>query len=197
MGFCVWRFLFLVRNMSFSAHLENLAQAGSSCRGSRAGWLVMQGILLHRVSSQTISKGGGKAKQQKTHWNAEISMDWSLKLVEHRGIEPLTSWLPVMRAPSCANAPDPIPYIPFERKSSLPVYIRQTASGATGRDRTGHLHVTNVLLCQMSYSGMLKSIYWLTAWWYFTMLEKFRQYTTFIFCGDFLETVWHLSARRI
>lgn len=28
--------------------------------------------------------------------------------------------------------------------------------GATGRDRTGHLHVTNVLLCQMSYSGSLK-----------------------------------------
>ena len=107
------------------------------------------------------------------------------KLVENTGVEPVTSWLPVMRAPSCANAPDPIPYIPFERKSSLPVYIRQTASGATGRDRTGHLHVTNVLLCQMSYSGMLKSIYWLTAWWYFTMLEKFRQYTTFIFCGDF------------
>ena len=34
---------------------------------SRAGWIVMQGVLLHRVSSQTISKGGGKAKQQKTH----------------------------------------------------------------------------------------------------------------------------------
>ena len=26
-------------------------------------------------------------------------------MVEHRGLEPLTSWLPVMRAPSCANAP--------------------------------------------------------------------------------------------
>lgn len=37
-----------------------------------------------------------------------------------------------MRAPSCANAPH----------------------GATGRGRTGHLHVTNVLLCQMSYSGL-------------------------------------------
>ena len=36
-----------------------------------------------------------------------------------------------MRAPSCANAPD----------------------GATGRDRTGHLRVTNALLCRMSYSG--------------------------------------------
>ena len=32
---------------------------------SCAGWLVMQGISLHRVSSQTISKGGGKGKQQK------------------------------------------------------------------------------------------------------------------------------------
>ena len=26
-------------------------------------------------------------------------------------------------------------------------------NGATGRDRTGYLHVTNVLLCQVSYSG--------------------------------------------
>ena len=26
-------------------------------------------------------------------------------VVEHRGLEPLTSWLPVKRAPSCANAP--------------------------------------------------------------------------------------------
>ena len=41
---------------------------------SRAGWLIMQGIALHRVSSQTISKGGGKGKQQKTHRNVEISM---------------------------------------------------------------------------------------------------------------------------
>ena len=30
--------------MSFSAHLKNLVQAGSSCRGSRAGWFVMQGV---------------------------------------------------------------------------------------------------------------------------------------------------------
>ena len=74
--------------MPFSAHLKNLVQAGSSCRGSRAGWLVMQGISLHRVSSQTISKDGGKAKQQKNHRNVEISMGLSLKLVEHRGIEP-------------------------------------------------------------------------------------------------------------
>ena len=81
------------------------------------------------------------------------------KKMEHTGFEPVAYTLRTYRAPSCANAPDPIPYIPFERKSSLPVYIRQTASGATGRDRTGHLHVTNVLLCQMSYSGMLKSIY--------------------------------------
>ena len=36
MGFCVCCFLFLVRNMSFSAHLENLAQASLPCRGSRA-----------------------------------------------------------------------------------------------------------------------------------------------------------------
>ena len=76
-------------------------------------------------------------------------------LVEHRGIEPLTSCLPVMRAPSCANAPG----IMKKEKQFTGLRIRQTASGATGRDRTGHLHVTNVLLCQMSYSGMLKSIY--------------------------------------
>ena len=65
MGFCVCCFLFLVRNMSFSAHLNNLAQAGSSCRESCAVWLIMQGISLHRVSSQTISKGGGKASNKK------------------------------------------------------------------------------------------------------------------------------------
>lgn len=51
---------------------------------SRAGWLVMQGIsrsldhyagdLAQAGSSQAISKGGGKAKQQKTHRNVEISM---------------------------------------------------------------------------------------------------------------------------
>ena len=28
-----------------------------------------------------------------------------LKLVENTGVEPVTSWLPVMRAPSCANSP--------------------------------------------------------------------------------------------
>ena len=32
-------------------------------------------------------------------------------------------------------------------------------NGATGRDRTGHLHVTNVLLCQMSYSGSLLCLF--------------------------------------
>ena len=37
MGFFVCCFLFLVRNMSFSAHLENLAQANLPCRVSRAG----------------------------------------------------------------------------------------------------------------------------------------------------------------
>ena len=42
-----------------------------------------------------------------------------LVLVEHRGIEPLTSWLPVMRAPSCANAPKP--GFQWKKKSSLPV----------------------------------------------------------------------------
>lgn len=31
----------------------------------------------------------------------EITVD----LVEHRGFEPLTSTLPVWRAPNCANAP--------------------------------------------------------------------------------------------
>ena len=65
------------------------------------------------------------------HEKGFLSETLIFHMVEHRGLEPLTSWLPVMRAPSCANAPD----------------------GATGRDRTGHLHVTNVLLCQMSYSG--------------------------------------------
>ena len=74
MGFFVCCFLFLVRNMLFSAHLENLAQASSSCRVSCAGGLIMQGISQHRLSSQAISKGGGKAKQQKTHRNVEISM---------------------------------------------------------------------------------------------------------------------------
>ena len=93
MGFFVCCFLLLVKNMSFSAHLENLAQASLPCRVSRAGWLVMQGISLHRVSSRAISKGGGKAKQQKTHRNVGISMGFSLNLVEHRGIEPLTSRL--------------------------------------------------------------------------------------------------------
>lgn len=49
MGFCVCCFLFLVRNMSFSAHLKNLAQAGLPCRVFCIGWLVMQGIL-HRLA---------------------------------------------------------------------------------------------------------------------------------------------------
>ena len=31
-------------------------------------------------------------------------------MVEHRGFEPLTSTLPVLRAPNCANAPFPIYY---------------------------------------------------------------------------------------
>ena len=48
MGFFVCCFLFLVRNMLFSAHLENLAQASSSCRVSCAGGLIMQGIS-HRL----------------------------------------------------------------------------------------------------------------------------------------------------
>ena len=46
---------------------------------------------------------------------------------------------------------------PFVAAPSFSIWRRRKISknknGATGRDRTGYLHVTNVLLCQVSYSG--------------------------------------------
>ena len=40
----------------------------------------------------------------RTHSLSESSSDFS-SMVEHRGLEPLTPTLPVLCAPSCANAP--------------------------------------------------------------------------------------------
>ena len=63
-------------------------------------------------------------------------------LVEHTGFEPVTSTLPVLRAPNCANAP--------KKKSTKPSMWDCACNGGSYRARTCDPLLVGQMLSQLS-----------------------------------------------
>ena len=70
--------------------------------------------LKPRISRPFVKRGSSRRQSSSNHFvkfsrgkkiNPAVQKTAGFFVVEHRGIEPLTSWLPVKRAPSCANVP--------------------------------------------------------------------------------------------
>ena len=85
MGFCVCCFLFLVRNMSFSAHLENLAQASLPCRVFRCtGYLAQAGssCRVSRCTGYRLGQYGRTAERQSNKKTIEtLKFQWVFRWI--------------------------------------------------------------------------------------------------------------------